>query len=88
MLQDDGHLVRVLGQEVLRPRDARGVGLEGDIEMVVPGQTAGRGGALQRRLDDPAQGVVHHAVVVHQILRRGFFGHKAPVPRYTRKARP
>ena len=41
VLQHDGHFVRVLAQQILRARDARRIGLEGDIEVVRAGQALG-----------------------------------------------
>ena len=75
VLQDDGHLVRVLGQQVDRTGHARGVGLEGDIEMVRARQAFRRRGPLQGGLDHAAQGLLGHGLVVHLVLGRRVLGH-------------
>jgi hypothetical protein len=75
VLQDDGHLVGILAQQVLGTGDARRLGLEGDVEMMRFGQAAGRGGLLQRGLHDAAQGVLGHRLVLHQVFRRIGLGH-------------
>ena len=75
MLQDDGHLVRVLLQKILRRRDPGGAGLEGDVEMMLTGKAVAHGCPLQCRLDDAAKGFLGQQLVIHQVVGGPIFRH-------------
>ncbi|MNE78438.1 hypothetical protein D3C80_1748440 [compost metagenome] len=78
MLQDDGHLVGVFGQDVRRHRDAGRSRLERDVEVVRAGNAVGLGGTFQRRADHAAQGVLGELLIEHLVDRGRLIRHRGP----------
>src|SRR5262249_49931441 len=72
VLDDDGHLLRILGLEVLGDADTRGAGQEGDEEMMIAWEPAGRCDLCQNLANDPAQRVLCQNVVADVVLPHAF----------------
>jgi hypothetical protein len=62
MLQDDGHLLGILRQHARRQAHAVRAGVEGNIEMMLPGQAV-LGGVDEHLVHDPAQGLLGQDIV-------------------------
>jgi hypothetical protein len=73
VLQHDGHLAGVALAQGRRDLAFRVVGAEGDVEMVVSGQTV-FGDMDQGAAHDTAQRIFHHAVVP-QVVASHFLRH-------------
>ncbi len=65
MLEDDGHPLWILSEEPLRDVDARRLGGELDVEMMLPGGRAKVGGHLQDIANNPPQRPVGQILVVY-----------------------
>ena len=68
VLQDDGHLVRILFLEALRDHNPLCSGIEGDVEMVLAGKAA----PLHERedlADHPAQSLLGEEIVSDVVFR-------------------
>ncbi len=71
VLQHDGHLVGKAFAQILADGDARGPGLESDVEMVLARQCAALAFHLtQYPSDNGAQGFLHDLVVGNEAVRR------------------
>jgi len=68
VLQHDRHLFGMAAAQPGRDLDARIVGAEGHVEMVLARQACGCGNA-KRFAHDAAQRVLHHPVVLHFVVR-------------------
>src|SRR6266404_2243066 len=67
VLQDDGHLLRILLMQPVGDAHARPVGVEGDIEVMVAGKAA-LSRLAQCLAHDPTQRLLDHAVISQPAL--------------------
>jgi hypothetical protein len=82
VLDDDGHLLGILGLQELRDANTRGAGQEGDEKVMLARQAAGRCDFGQYLADDAAKRVLCQNVVTDVILPHAYPVFRSSVRRF------